>query len=311
MNFNKRNNDIYQIRNNLIDREMNFNKNYNRIYEGHKEIYKDHHLLRHAFNITNYVRIKNNEIDQKEYLEENRKERYKFNIYNYEKELKQNKTKKIYSLDDELLKILISKINKKNIEEQIKKKEEKIMFQSLSLKGIRKKNKKKNTFLNTYSTIKSFKTLDNSKDINMKKDSNISPKKYRNSLNKINNGIDNIGKTSEKYEHPTKFYFNDLQNRLKRIIQNINSEEKNNLSNFNLMKTHFQTDLNIYRKNKTISNTKMIIRPKIILKNVQKIKRKKDLENILFKESDLTYNKIKKKLYTLYKFPNKSKISID
>ena len=35
----------------------------------------------------------------------------------------------------------------------------------------------------------------------------------------------------------------------------------------------------------------------------------KDLENILFKESDLTYNKIKKKLYTLYKFPNKSKIS--
>ena len=176
---------MYANINNLIDREMNFNKNYNRIYEGHKEIFKDHHLLRHAFNITNYVRIKNNEIDQKEYLEENRKERYKFNIYNYEKELKQNKTKKIYSLDDELLKILITKINKKNIEEQLKEKEEKIIFQSLSLKGIKQKNIKKNTFLNTYSAIKSFKTLDNSKDNNTKKHLNIWPQKYRNSFNKI------------------------------------------------------------------------------------------------------------------------------
>lgn len=303
-NYYKGNNDMYQIRNNLLDREMNFNKNYNRIYEKHKV----------AFNITNYVKIKNNEIDQNEYLEENRKERYKYNIYNYEKELKQNKAKKIYSLDDELLKILISKINKKNIEEQLKKKQEKILFQSLSLKGIRNKNKKKNTFLNTYSTIKSFKTLDNYKDKYTKKDLNIFPEKHRNSLNKINNNIDNNGKITEKYEHPTKFYFNNLQNRLKIIIQNINSEEKNNLSNFDLMKTHFQTDLNIYKNNKLKAKTispKRIIRPKIISNNIQKIKRKKDLENILFKDSDFTFNKIKKKLYTLYRFPNKYKISTD
>ena len=115
--------------------------------------------------------------------------------------------------------------------------------------------------------------------------------------------------------HPKKFYFNKLQNKLKIIIQNINSEEKNNLSNFDLMKTHFQTDFNNYCKNKfknkTISNTKKIIRPKIILKNVHKIKRKKDLENVLFKDSDFTFNTIKKKLYTLYQYPNKYKISTD
>ena len=70
---------MYQIGKNMMDNEKNFNKKYEKTYERHKEIFKKHHLLRHAFNVTDYVRLKNNEIDQNEYLEENRKEKYKFN----------------------------------------------------------------------------------------------------------------------------------------------------------------------------------------------------------------------------------------
>lgn len=311
MNFNKRIKNIYQIGNNLIDKEKNFNKNYIRIYEGHKEIYKKHHLLKHAFNLSNIIRKKNNEININKYLEETRKEKNKFNIYNFEKDLNSKKTKKLYSLNDELLKILLSKINKKNDEEILKKEEEKILFQSLSLKGIRKRN----NFSNTHNTIKSFKTSDNLKDFNndiSKKDFYITPNKNKNIL--FNHSINSVGKISEKYEHPTKFYFYNLQDKLKIIIQRINSEGKNNSKDFDLLKNNFSIDLNKNRKikfkDKTI-NTERIIKPKTILKNIQKIKRKKDLENLLFKESNSTFNKVKKQLYTLYQFPNKFKIPTD
>ena len=239
MNFN--NNNLYKIGKNLLDKEKNFNRKYNRLYEGHKAIFKDHYLLRHAFNILDSVKNENNEIDPKEYLQEDRKEKYKFNIYNFENALKSNnKSKKLYSLDDEILKILLLKINRKNIEEQMKKKEEKFHFQSLSLKGI----KKKNSFLNTFNTTNSIKSY-----CGYNYTSNIGYKTISN--NNINNKL----------------------------------------------------------KSKTI-NTETIRRPKIIIKNVEKIKKKKDLETVLFKDNEHEFKKVKKKLYSLYKFP-KLKIKID
>lgn len=293
MNFN--NNNLYKIGKNLLDKEKNFNRKYNRLYEGHKAIFKDHYLLRHAFNILDSVKNENNEIDPKEYLQEDRKEKYKFNIYNFENALKSNnKSKKLYSLDDEILKILLLKINRKNIEEQMKKKEEKFHFQSLSLKGI----KKKNSFLNTFNTTNSIKSY-----CGYNYTSNIGYKTISN--NNINNII--------KYEQPTKFYYYNLNNRLKNIFQNINSKEKNILEEFDFIKTDFKRTFkknnNNKLKSKTI-NTETIRRPKIIIKNVEKIKKKKDLETVLFKDNEHEFKKVKKKLYSLYKFP-KLKIKID
>ena len=86
------------------------------------------------------------------------------------------------------------------------------------------------------------------------------------------------------------------------------------MTNFNSMKTYFNNKLEKSRKdklrNKTL-NTEKIKRPRIIIKNVQKIKRKKDLEDILFKDYDYTFNKVRKKLYTLYQSPKKYKIHND
>ena len=297
---------MYQIGKNMMDNEKNFNKKYEKTYERHKEIFKKHHLLRHAFNVTDYVRLKNNEIDQNEYLEENRKEKYKFNILNFENNLKSNKGKKLYSLDDELLKILLSKINKKNNEEQLKKKEEKIIFQSLSLKGIRTKINIKNNCNKATKSFNAYDTYNNSSKINFKLSSN----KYRNILYKNNINDFHL----EKYESPIKFYYNNLDNQLKTVIQSINSNEKNNLTNFNSMKTYFNNKLEKSRKDKLRNKTlytEKIKRPRIIIKNVQKIKRKKDLEDILFKDYDYTFNKVRKKLYTLYQFPKKYKIHND
>ena len=301
MNFN---NNLYKIGKNLIDKEKNFNRKYNRLYEGHKTISKDHYILRHAFNILDSVKNENNEIDPKEYLQEGRKEKYKFNIYNFESAMKSNnKTKKLYSLDDEILKIMLSKINRKNIEEQIKKKEEKYNFQSLSLKGI----KKKNSFLNTFNTTNSIKSYSG---YILNKSNDISNKGYKTTSY---NNIDNIKKFSIKYEPPTKFYYYNLNNRLKNIFQNINSKEKNILEESDFIKTDFKRTFkknnNNKLKSKTI-NTETIRRPKIIIKNVDKIKKKKDLETLLFKDNEHAFNKIKKRLYSLYKYP-KLKIKID
>ena len=60
---------------------------------------------------------------------------------------------------------------------------------------------------------------------------------------------------------------------------------------------------------KTI-DAKKRTRRKFIIKNPEKIKKKKDLENILFKEYDQAFNKAKNKLYTLYKFPKLKKNEI-
>ena len=315
MNINKRINNFYQGKI-LSKNEKNFNKNYERIYEGHKTIYKDHYLLSHAFNILDYVKNENNEIDPKEYLQEDRKEKYKINICNFEKALKLDKTKKLYSIDDELLKILLFKINRKNIEEQLKKREEKRNFQNLSLKGIRKKNSFEKTFNttesmkshNNFSGYSSFKNF-NSPNVNDKNSSKMLETKYYS----LDNNFSHTKRIFMRYEKPTQFYFNSLNSKLKDIFQNINSEEKNILTKSNSLKANFKRMFKTNNYNKLSSktlNAKAILKPKFIIKNPGTIKKKKDLENILFKEYDLTFNRLKKQLYKTYKFP-KLKIKVD
>lgn len=96
------------------------------------------------------------------------------------------------------------------------------------------------------------------------------------------------------------FFFNNLNNRLKDICQSINLEQKNILLKSDFFKNYFKSKL------KTISTEKTKYLK--INKSIEKIKKKKDLENILFSGYDCTFNKIKKNLYTLYKFSNKLKI---
>ena len=144
MKFNRRIYNLYQIGKNITDRGQKFNKNYIKTYNEHKTIHKDHYILKHAFNIENYMKNKNNEINPKEYLKEEKKERLKYNIYNFKTTLKPKKSfNKLNSLDDELLKIFLFKIDKKNIEDEKKTIEEKMHFESLRIKGIKKEINKK------------------------------------------------------------------------------------------------------------------------------------------------------------------------
>ena len=77
------------------------------------------------------------------------------NIYNFEKSFKIEKAKKLFTLNDELMEILLQKISKKNNEDQLKKIKEKVNFKILSLKGIRKSNDR------TFNTTKSMKVYNN------------------------------------------------------------------------------------------------------------------------------------------------------
>ena len=305
MNFNNRINSLYKIGKRLVDNERNFNKKYIKLYDGHKTISKDHYLLRHAFNILDYAKNENNEINPKEYLQEGKREKYKFNIFNFEETLKPEKSKKLFSTDDELLKLLLLRINKKNIEEQLKKSEEMKTLQSLSLKGIRRINNFEKTF-NTTKSMKSFNNLSGFSN-NKSNDSSFMNFNTSSKLLKSKNILsynDNKTKRFGRYEPPIKFNYNNLNDRLKAIFQNINSEEKNILTKSNFIKTNFKKTFNINKYNnlKTIK-TERIIKPKYIIKNPGKIKKKKDLENILFKDYDLAFNNVKNKIYTFYKSP--------
>ena len=290
MSFNKTINNIYKVGNTHYVKERHFNKNYIKLYEEQKTISKDHHVLRHAFNILKYIKDENNEINPKQYLQENKRERYKLNIYNFEKSFKIEKAKKLFTLNDELMEILLQKISKKNNEDQLKKIKEKVNFKILSLKGIRKLNDR------TFNTTKSMKVYNN-----------IGEFKSNESINKNYNisNYESSRRTFMKYEPPTNFYFNNLNNRLKDVYRNINSEENKILSKPGFIKTKYDKKLYL----KTI-DAKKRTRRKFIIKNPEKIKKKKDLENILFKEYDQAFNKAKNKLYTLYKFPKLKKNEI-
>ena len=288
MNFNK----TIKIRNSNYVKEKNFNKNYIKKYDEHKTISKDHYVLRHAFNILKYIRNENNEINPKEYLQENKREKYKLNIYNFETNLKKEKSKKLFSLNDELMEILLKRLTKKNEEEQLKKIKEKVNFKTLTLKGLRKTN---NNFERAFNTAKSMKIY-----------SNLSKFKNNESLN-TNYNTSNYNSTKMifmKYEPPTKFYFNNLNDRLKNIYQYINSEENKILKKPDFIKTKYEKKIINLNTIEVTKNRKK----KYIIKNPEKIKKKKDLENILFKEYEQAFNNAKNKIYTLYKFPKLKKI---
>ncbi len=308
-------NKLFLVSKNLKDKEKNFNKGYYKLYDGRHRIAKDIYILNNAFNIDDNAKNENNEINPKEYLQEDKIEKYKFNIHNFESSLKIDKSKKLSSLNDVILKKLLFKISRKNIEEILKKKEEKINFQNLTLKGIRKKSNLSKTF-NSSISVQSYYNLSGNKNNN--NDSTSFNFNTTSKISKTKNSFsyDTFNKTRKeltKYEPKTTFNFNYLNHRLKDIFQNINSEEKNILINSEFMKTDFKKFRNNNRyKSKTI-NTEKIRKPKFILKNKEEanifnIKNKKDLEFTLFKNNESTFNKARNKLFNLYQSGKKKDI---
>jgi len=308
-------NKLFLVSKNLKDKEKNFNKGYYKLYDGRHRIAKDIYILNNAFNIDDNAKNENNEINPKEYLQEDKIEKYKFNIHNFESSLKIDKSKKLSSLNDVILKKLLFKISRKNIEEILKKKEEKINFQNLTLKGIRKKSNLSKTF-NSSISVQSYYNLSGNKNNN--NDSTSFNFNTTSKISKTKNSFsyDTFNKTRKeltKYEPKTTFNFNYLNHRLKDIFQNINSEEKNILINSEFMKTDFKKFRNNNRyKSKTI-NTQKIRKPKFILKNKEEanifnIKNKKDLEFTLFKNNESTFNKARNKLFNLYQSGKKKDI---
>jgi hypothetical protein len=308
-------NKLFLVSKNLKDKEKNFNKGYYKLYDGRHRIAKDIYILNNAFNIDDNAKNENNEINPKEYLQEDKIEKYKFNIHNFESSLKIDKSKKLSSLNDVILKKLLFKISRKNIEEILKKKEEKINFQNLTLKGIRKKSNLSKTF-NSSISVQSYYNLSGNKNNN--NDSTSFNFNTTSKISKTKNSFsyDTFNKTRKeltKYEPKTTFNFNYLNHRLKDIFQNINSEEKNILINSEFMKTDFKKFRNNNRyKSKTI-NTEKIRKPKFILKNKEEanifnIKNKKDLEFTLFKNYESTFNKARNKLFNLYQSGKKKDI---
>ena len=235
-------NKLFLVSKNLKDKEKNFNKGYYKLYDGRHRIAKDIYILNNAFNIDDNAKNENNEINPKEYLQEDKIEKYKFNIHNFESSLKIDKSKKLSSLNDVILKKLLFKISRKNIEEILKKKEEKINFQNLTLKGIRKKSNLSKTF-NSSISVQSYYNLSGNKNNN--NDSTSFNFNTTSKISKTKNSFsyDTFNKTRKeltKYEPKTTFNFNYLNHRLKDIFQNINSEEKNILINSEFMKTDFK-----------------------------------------------------------------------
>ena len=140
----------------------------------------------------------------------------------------------------------------------------------------------------------------------MKVYNNIGEFKSNESINKNYNisNYESSRRTFMKYEPPTKFYFNNLNDRLKNIYQYINSEENKILKKPDFIKTKYEKKIINLNTIEATKNRKK----KYIIKNPEKIKKKKDLENILFKEYEQAFNNAKNKIYTLYKFPKLKKI---
>ena len=336
MNFTRKINNFYKLGTIKLEEGKTFNKHYNKKYNERKNIAKDHFLLANAFNITRLIKKTNNNkiiIPENFYFQEN-KNKYKLNIYNYKKAY-ENINFKINTNEDELLQELLIKIDTKNIEELLKYKERMLNLQRRALRGLSYKlepitynNTKWKTF-NKTNSLKSYTNYNNqsnykSKDsINYNNQSNYKSKDSINfnsssKLFKNNNSlsIDTTYNSREKYKRnftlPKRFYTQPMSEKMKGIFQTINIKEKMIEKNANILNYNVNLNNNsdnffkTYKDEKKNPKTDSIKSEKgkkkqNILKNVSKIKQKKDLEKILFTQNKFLFKKIKNDLHTLYK----------
>ena len=316
MIYNKKLNSYFQLGNLKLEEGNIFKKNYNKQYNKRKNIAKDHFLLSNAFNITKLLK-RNNKNNNKEiipenyYFEEN-KSKYKLNIYNYQKEI-QNHIQ-VETKEDELLRTLLVKIDSKNLEDIIKDREKILSFQRRTLKGISHKLEPKafcNTNWKTFNKTNSVQSINNlNNKSNYKSKDSINFNSSSKILNKNNNSLSLDISSVKRVNHirnntlSQRLYTQTLNNKLKGIFKIINTEEKKVQKNSNLLNNNIKSityrleKLNL--KSNSI-NAETIPNNHHFIKNVRKIKRKKDLEKILFKQNKRLFNGIRNRLHTLYK----------
>ena len=325
MIYNKKINTFYKLGNIKLEEGKVFNKRYNKQYNQRKNIARDHFLLTNAFNITKLIKKNNNDsnnynnndiIPENYYFEEDKK-RFKLNIYNYQKTLGNLKNNDYNTNEDDLLMTLLNKIDSKNIEEIIKERERMLNLQRKTLRGISHKlepltynNTKWETFnkTNSLKSISNINNRSNYKTIESNFNSASIIFKNNNSLS-----IDTMSPNSHKDSYirncpfQKRYHSQTLNQKLKGIFKAINTEEKiaeKNMNNLNSKK-----HLNYYRKfmsNKFTLKAKLIngeqMRKKHnLIKDVEKIKRKKDIDKILFRQDRFVFKDIKNKLHSLYK----------
>lgn len=170
---------------------------------------------------------------------------------------------------------------------------------------------------NNQSNYKSRDSINLNNQSNYKsKDSinfNTSSKLFKNNNSlSIETTYHNREKYIRNYTLPKRFYTQPMSEKMKGIFQTINIKEKmieknSNILNYNvnlnnntnLFRTFKEEKLNL--KANSIKNEKSKKRQNLNLKNVSKIKHKKDLEKILFTQNKFLFKKIKNDLHTLYK----------
>jgi hypothetical protein len=319
MNSNKKFNTFFKLGNLRLEEGKIFHKNYAKQYNKRKNIARDHFLLSNAFNIKKLLKRNNQNNNNKEiipenfYFEEN-KLRYKLNIYNYQKEFQNNI--QVETNEDELLKTLLIKIDSKNLEDILKDKEKILSFQRRTLKGISPKlepitynNMTWKTF-NKANSVKTLNHLSNESNIYKSKDS-INFNSSSKIISKNNNSL-SLNISSNKRENrirnntiPKRFYSQTLSNKVKGIFKLINTEEKkvqknSNFLNYNIKSNKAFSLIKLNLKSNSINTEATQNNNHNFIKNIEKIKRKKDLEKILFKQNKQLFNGIRKRLHTLH-----------
>lgn len=318
MSFNKSLSLYYKLGNIRLEEGKRFTKNYNKQYDKRKNIAKDHFLLSNAFNITRLMKTNNKEfIPESFYFEEN-KSKDKLNIYNYKKSF-ENMTKglKITQEEDDLLQSLLIKFDEKYIDDILKEREKILRLKSRILKGLPYKI---DTLTNNNSTWKSLNKTNSLKSVtNFNNQSNYKRKDSFNFNNSsklfksiplpkdINNQKD-IQKRNLTL--PRKYYTYTMNDKIKRIFKEINNKEK--MAEKNSNKLNYVISINKNNYFRTLNNEKanfkshsikeiQIRRGNNLIKNIDKIRYRKDIENALFRQNEFLFSGIKNKLHSLYK----------
>ena len=305
-----------------LEEGKNFNRKYELQYEKRKNIEKNYFLLNNFFGINKYMkRDSNNQlvIPEDYYLNEKRT-KLKLNIYNYQKTFENlKKIAKITTQEDELLEKLLYRIDSKNTGELLKKKEKMINLQKKIFKGFSQNNwlltfnTSTNKSLNKTNSITSFKNINNRSNYKSNISTNFNNSSSSKLLKNFNSlSIDTMSNTSNYNSLrndplPTGFRTKIVSQKLQNIFNSINKEEKilkkaSNILSYNMSinrnKNYIKNKMNI--KSHSTNFDKRNDKDNII-RNIGKLKRKNDLEKLLFTHDQILFKNIKHKLHTLYK----------
>ena len=228
------------------------------------------------------------------------------------------KSLKITTNEDELLQSLLIKFDEKNIEDILKDREKLLRFKSRSWKGLSYKvepltyNNSTWKSFNKTNSLKSITYFNNQSNYKSKDSSNFnnSSKLFKNKSLNIETNYNQKDIHKRNLTMQKMFYTQKLNDKMKGIFKEINNKEK--MAEKNSNKLNYIMNINNKNYFRTLNNEKVNLKSNSIkigqlrrrnnfIKNIDKIKYKKDIEKVLFKQNKFLFNEIKNKLHTLYK----------